>query len=343
MKEKFKENLNVIIFSIVNFFVGLVCLLVIKNPVPISIGKNFIVGELGSKWILLLFLFMGLILGGVGLIGKQETPQQAMFARKRQIGINILISIWTVIIYFFLCLFTSMDIIGSRVRLNIASMIVCVIACILSLFSKNFFAKKENDMYLNYNLSLTIFVSEICGYILLIVAAVNIFVDNLIFIFSFVFASGAAIYLLPWLCVMRLKKIHRKQQSLAAEEVALSDEKILSAVNFASDISAVKENPKPARKKKDKEESNISKIALKEEEAKARKEQKANRGKRVPASKTQAKKLAKQNQTKNAQKASGNKTSNRSTTHNKAKTTVKKQIKTSSNYKGTSKTKNIKK
>ena len=329
MKEKLKENLNVIIFSIINFFTGLICLFVIKNPVPISIAKRFIVGELGDKWILLMFIFLGLLLGLIGLAGKQNTAEQILFARKRQIGINVLISLWTVIVYFFLCLFTSLDIIGSRVRLNIASMIVCIMACVLSLFSKNIFGKKQEDAYLNYRLSLTIFIAEICGYVLLVVAAINIFINHLLFILPFVVVCGIVVYLVPMLCANNLKKKQQEMQKLEVEEITASDEKILNAVNFASEMSSVKDKPKTARKKKEEPSAEVvdeKPVELAEEKV---------------YSKTRAKKLAKEAQTKKSQKASGNKTTSKTTA--KKPTTAKKQTKSTSNYKGTSKTKNVKK
>ena len=329
MKEKLKENLNVIIFSIVNFLVGLTCLLIIKNPVPISIAKRFIVGELGNKWILLLFLFLGLLLGGVGLIGKQTSAEHVLFARKRQIGINVLITLWTVIVYFFLCLFTSMDIIGSRVMLNIASMAVCVVACVLALFAKNIFGKKQEDTYLNYRLSLTIFVSEICGYVLLVVSAVNIFVDHLLFILPFVVVCGLVIYLVPMLCTKNLKKKQQEMQKQETEEIMASDEKILNAVNFASDMISEKATSKKSKSKEEPEKPEEKPVELAEE---------------VVRSKKQTKKLERRTQTKKSQNSGGNKSSAKSSTSKpKSKQSAKKQTKSSSNYKGTSKTKNIKK
>lgn len=330
MLDKIKANLNVIVYSVVNFLVGLICLLIIKNPVPISIGPRFIVGELGSKWILLLFIFLGLALGFIGLIGKQSTPEQIAFARKRQIGINVLIVLWTAITFFFLCMFTSLDIIGSRVKLNIASMLVCLLGSVLALFSKYFITKQSEDVYYNYRLSLSVFISEICGCVLLAVAAINIFIDNLFFILPLVVVFGLIIYLVPLFVTKDLKKKAEAKMKATEEENAASEEKILSAVNFASEMSSVKDKPKKTKKQEPTEEAIEEKpVELAEEKV---------------VSKTRAKKVAKQNATKNAQKSSGNKTSSKqSTTKSKTKQSAKKTTKSSSNYKGTSKTKNIKK
>ncbi len=330
MIERLKTHLNEIIFALVNFVAGLICLLITKNPVAISIGADFIVGELGDKWILLLFLFLGLLLGTLGMLGKQENPQQRVFARKRQIGINILMSFWTLITIFFLCMFNSLDIIGSRVYCNIASLVVALLAGVLALFSKYFITKQTEDMFYNFRLSLSVFIAEIAGYVLLAVAYANIFVDNLYFALISVLVLGLIIYLIPLIVTNYLKKKHTEKLKQNEEDNNISEEKILSAVNFASDMISEKATSK-------------KKSTKKAEVVEEKQENEPELAEEVVRSKKQTKKIAKQT----TAKSSGQKTSKNAkkpaTKKPATKTTQKKKTtKSTSNYKGTSKTKNIK-
>ncbi len=328
MIERLKTHLNEIIFALVNFVAGLICLLITKNPVAISIGADFIVGELGDKWILLLFLFLGLLLGTLGLLGKQENPQQRVFARKRQIGINILMSFWTLITVFFLCMFNSLDIIGSRVYCNIASLVVALLAGVLALFSKYFITKQTEDMFYNFRLSLSVFIAEVSGYVLLVVSYANIFVDNLYFALVSVLLLGLIIYLIPLIVTNYLKKKHTEKVKQNEEDNNASEEKILSAVNFASDMISEKatSKKKPAPKAEEVVEEKQPELA-----------------EEVVRSKKQTKKIAKQTTAKSSTQKSSKGTKKPATKKPAAKTTQKKKTtKSTSNYKGTSKTKNIK-
>lgn len=328
MIERLKTHLNEIIFALVNFVAGLICLLITKNPVAISIGADFIVGELGDKWILLLFLFLGLLLGTLGLLGKQENPQQRVFARKRQIGINILMSFWTLITVFFLCMFNSLDIIGSRVYCNIASLVIALLAGVLALFSKYFITKQTEDMFYNFRLSLSVFIAEVSGYVLLVVSYANIFVDNLYFALVSVLLLGLIIYLIPLIVTNYLKKKHTEKVKQNEEDNNASEEKILSAVNFASDMISEKatSKKKPAPKAEEVVEEKQPELA-----------------EEVVRSKKQTKKIAKQTTAKSSTQKSSKGTKKSATKKPAAKTTQKKKTtKSTSNYKGTSKTKNIK-
>ncbi len=339
MKEKFNANINVIVFSIINFITALICLFVLPTAVPISIASGFRVGEMGSKWILLIFIFLGLILGGLCFLGKQITPEQKAFAKKRQIGINILISFWTMIIYFYIGMFNSIGIIGARVNFNVVSMVVILLACLMSLFSKEFMKGQTGEGYHDFRLAYSVFTSEVCGYVLLIVGAVNIFIDMLVLTICIVIACGLTIYLLPLVVTKYLKKQQEEKKEEAKRQSDESDEKLQNAFDFATST-LVEENlvSKETKTRKAKAENAVEKTEQESEEN----TQPVELAEEKVVTKTQAKKLAKQSATKNAQKQAGNKPAAKSKTAPAKKQTAKKATKSSSNYKGVSKTKTTK-
>lgn len=228
------NRLNVIIFSLINFLAGLISLFIIQDPVPISIAGGFIVGDLGSKWILLLFLTIGLLIPAINFTGKQNSQEQIALAERRELYLNIMLTVWVVIIYFFVSMFNSQDIIGSKVYINILSLIVLLISCGLSLFSKCFVKlhKKDNFIY-NCRLYSSIFVSQIVGYVLFVVAVINIFINSLIFIIPFVVVGGAVVYFVP--LFIQKKHIRQQQKEEQSEKQATSEDldKLNSALLYA--------------------------------------------------------------------------------------------------------------
>ena len=237
-------------------------------------------------------------------------------------------SFWTLITVFFLCMFNSLDIIGSRVYCNIASLVIALLAGVLALFSKYFITKQTEDMFYNFRLSLSVFIAEVSGYVLLVVSYANIFVDNLYFALVSVLLLGLIIYLIPLIVTNYLKKKHTEKVKQNEEDNNASEEKILSAVNFASDMISEKatSKKKPAPKVEEVVEEKQPELA-----------------EEVVRSKKQTKKIAKQTTAKSSTQKSSKGTKKPATKKPAAKTTQKKKTtKSTSNYKGTSKTKNIK-
>lgn len=230
-----KSKLNLMIFASINFVLALIMLLVIPNPVPISIAKRFIVGELGSKWILLCFLGIGILLPLITFVGKQKTSEQKQLAKTRQIYISVLLTIWIEVIYFFICLFNNQKIIGSRVLISVMSLVMIFVACMLSLFGEQLERLKVNgDNKREYYINLTIYCMQISGYVLLVLGGVNIVVDSLL-----IFILGLALAflvcgLVPLITVKVIENNNKKITLLneAKEQECL--DKLDSAISFAS-------------------------------------------------------------------------------------------------------------
>ena len=223
------------IFSVLNFLLALILLIVIPNPVPISIASRFIVGELGSKWILLCFLALGLLIPSVTFLGKQKTDEQKAFAKKRQLYIAILLTIWVEVIYFFISLFNNQKIIGSRVLISVMSLVLVFVACLLSLFSEYLEKLKTGkDFKTDFYIDLTVWVSRITGYIMLVLGGVNIFADSTI-LFVLTLVLGLGIVCLVPLVVIKVIENNTKKIALLNEKYEKESlEKLDSAVSFAS-------------------------------------------------------------------------------------------------------------
>ncbi len=244
------SKLNTIIFSSLTFITGLICLLCFSNPVPISIAPGFIVGETGSKWIMLLFLFLGLIIPSINFAFKQRTPEQKVYAKRQQIYLNVIFTIWILITYFFVCLFNNQKIIGSKVLISVTSLSFIFVACGLSLFSELFekLAKKDN---FNYNLRLytSVTTAQIAGYVLFVTAVVNIFVDSLFLMLPVAVVCALAIYLVPLFIVNKVKAEQKSLEEDAVEQEKAAMEKLASAVSYAT-ASVETKAPKKTTKSK---------------------------------------------------------------------------------------------
>ena len=139
---------------------------------------------------------------------------------------------------------------------------------------------------------------------------------------------GLIIYLIPLIVTNYLKKKHTEKVKQNEEDNNASEEKILSAVNFASDMISEKatSKKKPAPKAEEVVEEKQPELA-----------------EEVVRSKKQTKKIAKQTTAKSSTQKSSKSTKKPAAKKPAAKTTQKKKTtKSTSNYKGTSKTKNIK-
>lgn len=230
-----KSKLNLMIFASINFVLALIMLLVIPNPVPISIAKRFIVGELGSKWILLCFLGIGILLPLITFVGKQKTPEQKQLAKTRQIYISILLTIWIEVIYFFICLFNNQKIIGSRVLISVMSLIMIFVACMFSLFGEQLERLKVNgDNKREYYINLTIYCMQISGYVLLVLGGVNIVIDSLLI---FILGLAVAFLVCGLVPLITIKVIENNNKKIALLNEAKEQEcldKLDSAINFAS-------------------------------------------------------------------------------------------------------------
>lgn len=235
------SKLNLMIFSVLNFLLALILLLIIPNPVPISISSRFIVGELGSKWILLCFLALGLLIPSATFLGKQKTEEQKAFAKRRQVYISILLTIWVEVIYFFISLFNNQKIIGSRVLISVMSLVLTFVACLLSLFSEYLDKLKTGkDFKRDFYIDLTIWVARITGYILLVIGGVNIFVDSIILFVAAIMVGLGTVSLVPLITIKIIENNTKKIALLNEKYEKESLEKLDSAVNFAGTCSEVK-------------------------------------------------------------------------------------------------------
>lgn len=326
------SKLNLMIFSVLNFLLALILLLVIPNPVPISIASRFIVGELGSKWILLCFLALGLLIPSATFLGKQKTEEQKAFAKRRQVYISILLTIWVEVIYFFISLFNNQKIIGSRVLISVMSLVLTFVACLLSLFSEYLDKLKTGkDFKRDFYIDLTIWVARITGYVLLVLGGVNIFVDSIVlFVVAMVVGLGA-VSLVPLITVKVIENNTKKIALLNEKYERESLEKLDSAVSFAGTCSEVKV---------DMSNGNIDDLSLeKEEQAPQSREiketqipkEKETKTKKQPTQKTEPKKS-------NAKKSSEEKAS-----ANKSRADKKPAAKTNRNSKANASNKDSKK
>lgn len=250
-----KAKLNLIIFSAVTTLAALIALFVIKNPVPISISKGFIVGDLGNKWILLCLLAVNIILAALNFAGKEKTPEQRAVAEKRQLYINIILAIWTIVVFFLVSMFSGINIVGASIYVNWASLFVIMAACFMSLFTHVFLKQKIEDMYKLLRLHMSVFVSQISGYVLIAVATINIFVDSIWLILPVLLFVGLCIYIIP---IIISNTIKAKQQA-SQKELSEQKAKIESVINMASLSGGIKVTPE------EEENANIPEGIVKED------------------------------------------------------------------------------